>query len=155
MIISLQVDPKNLVTYHETGVDPTDKVAAIKARDTYTALKADVLTKGVIDPIVLRCEKSRVYVEVGEQRVLAARELGIAPLAAIAYSFKDADIPFKGDAMKTIEDLENCFSRTEYEETTQCVCCECGHDSGPVTRTVPVPALEMLKKYIKAGIAKF
>lgn len=155
MIISLQIDPNNVLTYHETGKEPTDKVADIKSRDEYTALKASVLTDGVKDPILVRVEKGRTYVEVGEQRVLAARELGIKALAAIAYNFKDAPIELKGDSLKTIKDVEALFPRKEYDETVSGICSECGHDKGAVTRTVTVPALDTIRKYIEAGIAKF
>jgi len=155
MIISFQVDPNDVQTYHETGTEPVEKISAIKSRDEYTALKTLLTEQGITDPILIRVEKDRTYVEVGEQRVLIAREAGVTTLSAIAYSFKEAQIPFSGTELKSIEDVMRCFPRKEFSVTERDVCPFCSHDSGEKTSTVAVPALKTLERYIEAGIAKF
>ena len=159
MIVSLQVDPSAVVTYHEDGkaTDKAEKIEKIKQSKVYEDLEDDIVANGVLDPIVIRCEKNRVYVECGEKRVLIAREAGIEELNAIAYTANDSvEIPFDGQtALKDSTAIDSFFPRKQFAKEFSGVCGMCGHDEGTTTRTIKVPALQLMRDYVEAGIAKF
>jgi len=154
MVISVSVNPANVTTYHAENISA---VSRIQSTDRYVELKADINRNGIKDPLLVRCEKGRIYVECGEERTFIARELGIKSVSAIVYDTGGGVIPKAwidtGKFLKTIADIEACFSRTEYEETTHETCSECGTDLGEETHTVMVPTLKMILDYVASGVA--
>jgi len=156
MIVVADVDPNTLTTYHEDCVHALDNVAKIKAAGEYTSLKSNISKDGILDPIVVRCEPGRMYVETGEQRVLIARELSIPTIKAIIYTTNGAKLPVQFSEAKVLatkQEIDNEFSRTEYTVTRREKCPICGRDNGEVEKTIPVPAYKQLNEYIDAGIA--
>lgn len=160
MIIKTDVDPNKVFTYHELGPNES-KMEEIKQRTNYVEIKESLDTEGQIDPIIIRCEPGRVFVECGERRVMAARELGWKTIAAVAYNTCGrVDIPFDGVALETKEDAidsENSvspFTRETMTVTLSGVCECCGHDSGSREIITEVPARKMIREYIEAGIMK-
>lgn len=157
MIAVTNVNPNNVITYHEEPRDAADKLAAIRDRDEYSSLKSSIEKDGFLDPILIRCEQGRTYVEIGEQRVLIARDLGTESLKAIIYTVKGVDFPsgFELTKLNNIDELEAEFSRT-----TMTVMQEV--DIDPITytgtmkeMTVTVPSLKTIKDYLEHGLIIF
>jgi len=157
MIVLTDVDPVAVTTYHTEPADRDSKVARIAATDEYAALKASVLEKGVLDPVVMCVAPGRpMFVELGEQRVLAARELGLTLIPAIAYNVKNEPIAFAySQEFYSMSEIEAAFSRQTLTVTRSGVCPECGYDRGATEVEIEVPALKMLRDYVAAGIASF
>ena len=156
MIVVTDVDPNTLTTYHEDCIHASDNVAKIKVVSGYDKLKSSISKDGILDPIVIRCEPGRTYVETGEQRVLIARELSIPTVKAIVYTANGAKLPARFSEAKVLgtkQEMNAEFSRTEYTVVEREVCPTCGYDSGEVEKTVTVPAYKQLNDYIDAGIA--
>lgn len=156
MIVQTKIDPTKVLTYHETGKasDKEEKITRIKSTADYTSLKTSLETEGQFDPVVVRCEPDRVYIEVGERRVLAARDAGIRELDAIAYSTNGRkDVPFTGTNLDSKTNALKAFSRDTLTVTRSGICPECGHDHGSTTEEVEVPSRKTIREYIDAGIA--
>lgn len=134
MIILADIRPDKVTTYHtEPGIAGIEsKTSRIKARQEYIDLKADVEARGFLDPVVAHCAPGRpCLVEVGEQRVLIARELGVKSIRAIIYD-KGMKFPYAyARRLTTIADIEVLFG------------------------TPNALGLKMLRRYIAAGIATF
>lgn len=158
MICKVNINPNEILTYHETGEgDTIIKIANIKNTTEYTKLCEEVYIEGIIDPIIVRCEPERLYVEIGEQRVLAARDLGIDILVGIAYNIAGAEITLAGkETLTSITDIEAVFPRKTMETIRSNICPLCQTDlGGSVTEEKAVPALTAILGYVNSGIATF
>lgn len=160
MLIKTIVDPNKIKTYHELGPNE-NKVDEIKQRTNYNEVKSSLDKDGQYDPIIIRCEPDRVFVECGERRIFAARELGWKTVDALAYNtLGRKSIPFEGIVLETKDDAISStstispFIRETLTVTVSGVCPSCGHDSGSKEITQEVPARKMIREYIDAGIIK-
>ena len=119
MIVYALVDPKNCTTYHTEDhlKDKNEKVSSIKSRSSYNTLKDSIQAKGMLDPVVMRIENEdrSYFVEVGEQRVLSAIELGLTEMPAIAYTaFPDSEILFPYEKeLTTMKEIEELFQTVQ------------------------------------------
>lgn len=132
MIVFGWLSPDFVTTYHtEPGVPGVvEKVARIKSAECYRQLADSVKANGILDPVVAMTTPTRpCLVEVGEERVLLARDLGIERLAAIIYTKGRGDIPFTYD--------RELFSIDEIE---------------PLFKTENPPGLRLIRDYLSAGI---
>ena len=171
-----KIDPSAVATYHtENPLLLAKAVKQIKGRPGYTNVKSSISKEGVLDPVIVRCEPSRVYVEVGEQRVLIARELGITQLDALVYNTAklndDAVLPFTVDFEVTLDEAAAMFGTVEVKQS--CPLPEgCSNPNCPLLSEWPkhkwvstpknlVPdgaeqreaaGMRMLRKYSEAGI---
>lgn len=132
MIVYAQLDVNDITTYHtESHLNDSDqKVTRIRSTEEYKKVRASIIREGQIDPVIAMCTPRRkCMVEVGEQRVLIAREIGIPYLNALVYNIMVREVPIKYEyKLKDIDDFIN-FS-------------EC-------------KGIQMLRKYIHAKIAYF
>ena len=113
MIVLASLDVNKVTTYHtEPGVtNVEEKTKNIKSAQEYSKLQISVSESGFLDPVIAMCTPQRpCMVEIGEQRVLLAREVGIKTLAGIAYTRDLADISFVYEQqLQSIADLEVLF----------------------------------------------
>jgi len=109
MIIKTVLNPFEVTTYHTEGhiKDAEAKIKRIKSRDCYKEVKEDIKINGIKDPVVaISNERRPLMVEVGEQRILIARELGITEINAIIYT--KLEQPFKYTRLYNLDDYNDC-----------------------------------------------
>ena len=135
MIVLADVRPDRVTTYHTepriAGI--AAKTSRIRARQEYIDLKASIAERGFLDPVVAHCAPGRpCLVEVGEQRVLIARDMGVRSIRAVIYD-KGLKFPYAyARRLTTMEEVKALF----------------GTGSGAL-------GLGMLRRYVAAGIATF
>ncbi len=107
--------PVDFVTTYHTVHQDTEQVYAsvdrIRSREEYKKLKENVKKNGVLDPVIAMVTPTRrCMVEIGEQRVLVARELGIENLVAVIYTKNQGKISFDYERkLKNIDELKELF----------------------------------------------
>lgn len=77
-----EVSPWDIELYHKEGY----KQDNIKSRPGFQELREDVKRNGILDPVLCIQYPGLVQIEIGEQRLLLARELGIESLRCFIRS---------------------------------------------------------------------
>ena len=146
MIVLADLDLNDVTTYHTEPhiIDMAAKMVNIKGRSEYTSLKTSIQSVGIKDPVLAMCSKQRVcMVEVGEQRVLIARELGLTTIRALVYNTYNAKIMV--NYSRRIYNIEE-FDRIVTHNVR-------GPDDKYIQIKDSIPVVKTLRKYLAAGIA--
>lgn len=135
MIVYADMSPDYVTSYHTEShiTDLAVKMAGIKGTKEYSDLKADIETNGIKDALVAMSTPTRIcMIEVGEQRLLIARELGLSTIPVVCYLRNRTIVPFAyKEVINSLEKLESYFTDKE------------------------ALGLVMLKQYLPAGICNF
>ncbi len=133
IVWTTSLDVNKITTYHtEAHLKDSDiKVSRIRSTEEYKKVRASIISEGQRDPVIAMCTPERYcMVEIGEQRVLIARELNLLTLEAIVYSSRQLHVSIKDyTQLKSLDDLKR-FNQG-------------------------CPAIKVIIKYIKSGIACF
>lgn len=129
--------PVNFVTTYHTEHENKDQVRIsverIRSADVYKRTKESINENGVLDPVIAMVTPTRrCMVEIGEQRVLIARELGIKELLAVVYTKNGGKINFGfEEKLNSLEEISTLFG------------------------TKDPPGLRSITSYIKSGNIEF
>lgn len=113
--------------------DQSRRLFEITGTDEYKALRKSVNENGFLDPIVILSRPGSVRVELGEQRILLARELGVKSLEAIVLDISDGVNQIDGRRLHRLDEVCELF--------------------GTFTPGGPAPpGLQMVERYLLLGL---
>jgi len=127
MIVLADLPVNEVTSYHtEPHIKDIDvKVKRITSTEGYKKLRANIIKEGFLHPVLAMCTPTReCMVEIGEQRLLIAREIGAETLKGIIYD--------KGAYIK-VPYLRRLWDLLEFDQEA--------------------PSIKTLNRYLKAGIA--
>lgn len=124
---------KTYHTEHENEEQVRTSVERIRSTEIYKRTKESIKKNGVLDPVIAMVTPTRrCMVEIGEQRVLIARELGIEELLAVVYTKNGGRINFGfEERLKSLDEISTLFG------------------------TKDPPGLRTITNYIKSGNIAF
>ena len=96
----------------------------ITQTEEYKKLRESIAKEGILDPVLVQNFPWGLRIEIGEQRLLIAKELNINELEAFVYGKPDV-IHAKGEKMTSLEQIRSKFRNEE------------------------VPCYQVIKKYIE------
>jgi len=136
MIVKAHLPVNFVTTYHtehENKNQVDSSVRRIRSTDIYKNTKESIKSYGILDPVIVMVTPTRrCMVEIGEQRVLIARELGIKELLAVVYTKNGGQIDFDfEEKLTTLAEISSLFG------------------------TEDPAGLRTVTNYIKAGIINF
>lgn len=76
LVFCEKIDPLGVELYHKEQY----KQEKIRSRDGYQELRQDIQDHGIRDPILCIQFSNFIQIEIGEQRLMIARELGIGSM---------------------------------------------------------------------------
>lgn len=136
MIVKAFLPVNFVTTYHTEHLDKKQvsrSIYNIKNRKSYKIVKEDIIKNGILDPVIAMVTPTRpCMVEIGEERVLIARELGIKDLLGIVYTKDQGKISFEYERkLENFDEIKELF------------------------KTVNPIGLEIISNYIEANIMVF
>lgn len=136
MIVKAYLPVNFVTTYHtehENEEQVKTSVERIRSTEVYKRTKESIKKNGVLDPVIAMVTPiRRCMVEIGEQRVLIARELGIEELLAIVYTKNGGRINFGfEERLKSLDEISTLFG------------------------TKDPPGLKTITSYVKSGNIAF